>query len=66
MRELDGLKVAFCEHESYFSGFTTPSMYSTSKATGADIVFLLGPGVKPEEVSDEELLRALGAMRGKV
>lgn len=55
LREVDGVKVAFVEHEVYFAGLLTPSMHSTAKATGADMVFLLAPGVKAENVPDEDI-----------
>lgn len=53
MREVDGVKVGFVTSEVYFDGFHTPSMHSTAKQTGADVVFLLAPGKSSEDVSDE-------------
>jgi hypothetical protein len=55
MREVDGMKVAFVQSESYFAGFHTPSMHSTSKATGADVVFLLAPGKSESDLSDDDI-----------
>ena len=53
MREVDGLKVGFVTSEVYFEGFHTPSMGSTARATGADVVFLLAPGKTGDDISDE-------------
>jgi hypothetical protein len=58
MREVDGKKVAFVSSESYFESFTTPSMHSTAKETGADIVLLLAEGKTESDISDDEI-RAL-------
>lgn len=55
MREVDGMKVAFVQSESYFSGLHTPSMYSTSKATGADIVVLLATGKTESDITDDDI-----------
>lgn len=60
MREVDGIKVAFVSSESYFQGFHTPSMHSTAKATGADMVILLAPGVEPESMTDDQIRLLLG------
>lgn len=58
MREVDGLNVAFVSSESYFDGFHTPSLISTSRATGADLVILLAPGKTEEDITDDDI-RAL-------
>lgn len=58
MREIDGLKVAFVEGDSYFAGFHTPSMYTTAKKNGADVVFLIAEGKTEAGISDDEI-RAL-------
>lgn len=58
MREVDGLKIAFVSSESYFEGFHTPSMGSTQKATGADMVLLLSPGKAESDITDD-MIRAL-------
>ncbi|HZF98299.1 MAG TPA: hypothetical protein VEY92_08665 [Pseudoxanthomonas sp.] len=58
MREVDGLKIAFVSSESYFEGFHTPSMVSTQKATGADMVLLLSPGKVESDITDD-MIRAL-------
>lgn len=63
MREVDGLRVAFVEHDSYFESFTTPSMGSTARATGAQAVFLLGPGKTAADVTDDDIRAALGALQ---
>jgi hypothetical protein len=59
MREVDGIKVAFVSSESYFEGFHTPSMYSTQKETGADMVLLLAEGKTPDDVTDDEIRELL-------
>lgn len=59
MREVDGIKVAFVSSESYFEGFHTPSMYSTQKETGADMVLLLAEGKTPDDVSDDAIRELL-------
>jgi hypothetical protein len=59
MREVDGKKVAFVEHASYFAGFGTPSMHSTSKETGAEMVILLAPGKTEADVSDDDIRNLL-------
>ena len=61
MREVDGMKVAFVTHDVYFAGLATPSMYSTAKATGADIVFLLAAGKTEADLSDDDIRTALKA-----
>lgn len=61
MREVDGLKIAFVTSESYFEGFDTPSMGSTAKATGADIVILLAEGKTEADVTDEDVRDVLKA-----
>lgn len=58
MREIDGLKVAFIEHDDYFAGFHTDSMHRRQRKTGADIVLLLAEGKSESDVTDEEI-RAL-------
>ena len=55
MREIDGMKIAFVTSEVYFDGLHTPSMYSTSRETGAHVVFLLAPGKTEADVSDEAI-----------
>jgi hypothetical protein len=66
VRVVDGIKVGFCEHESYFSSFTTPSMHSTHRETGAEVVLLLAPGVKPEDLTDEQIRKTISAMKGDI
>lgn len=61
LREVDGIKVAFVSSESYFQGFHTPSMHSTAKSTGANMVILLAPGVDSDSVTDEQIRSMLGA-----
>lgn len=61
MREVDGMKIAFVSSESYFQGFHTPSMHSTAKATGANMVILLAPGVNEESLTDDQIRSLLGA-----
>ena len=61
MREVDGKKVAFVSSETYFASYFTPSMYSTTKATGADITMLLAPGVKEGDLSDDQIRELLAA-----
>lgn len=53
MREVDGIKVEFVTSEVYFEGLHTPSMISTARATGADVIFLLGTGKVGDDISDE-------------
>lgn len=60
VREVDGLKVAFVSSESYFQGFGAPSMVSTARATGADIVILLAPSVSGDSLTDNEIRALLG------
>ena len=62
MREVDGIKVAFVQSESYFEGLHTPSMYSTSKTTGADMVLLLAPGKAESDLSDDDIRGLLAAL----
>lgn len=59
MRFVDGLKVAFVSSEVYFQGLHTPSMYSTAKKEGADVVFLLAPGKTEDDLTDEAIRDAL-------
>jgi hypothetical protein len=63
-REVDGLKIAFVHSESYFSGMLTPSMYSTHKATGADVVILLAEGKTYADVSDDAVREILSDSKG--
>jgi len=62
MRIVDGFKVAFVEAETYFEGLHTPSMVSTARATGADVVFLLGDSVTEADITDEQIRFFLGAV----
>lgn len=62
MREVDGIKVAFADHDAYFSGFSSPSMGQIAKETGADVVLLLAPGKTSDDLSDEEISALLQAM----
>lgn len=55
VRVVNGLKVAFVEEGEYFKSFSTPSMYSTARKTGADVVVMLSEGVTAESLTDEEL-----------
>lgn len=55
MRVVDGKKVSFVTSESYFESIWSPSMYSTAKETGADVVFLLAPGKTGDDLSDDEI-----------
>ena len=59
VREVSGLKVAAIEHEEYFKGFGTASMYSVSKETGADVVLLLAEGKTFDQLTDEEIAKQL-------
>ncbi|KAF1706243.1 hypothetical protein [Pseudoxanthomonas sacheonensis] len=61
MRTVDGYTVAFVDSESYFQGFHTPSMVSTSRETGADIVLLLAPGKSGDDVPDDEIRKVISA-----
>lgn len=65
MRVIDGLKIAFVSSESYFKGLHTPSMYSTSRETGANVVLLLAPGVTEDSLTDERIREMLGAVLDK-
>lgn len=65
LREVDGMKIGFVQSESYFEGLHTPSMYSTSKATGANMVILLAPGKTEADVSDDDIRELLGAADGR-
>lgn len=62
MREVDGIKVAFAEHDNYFAGFHTPSMGRIAKETGADVVMLLAPGMSETDLTDDEISVLLQAM----
>jgi hypothetical protein len=64
MREVDGKKVAFVDWETYTSSMFSPSMYSTARDTGADIVFLLAPGATEANLSDDEIRGLLQAAQG--
>lgn len=61
MREVDGLKIAFVGAESYFASLYTPSMYSTARDTGADVVLLLAEGKTEADVTDEDIRSILSA-----
>lgn len=63
MREVDGKKIAFVTHDVYFAGAYTPSMYSTARDTGADVVLLLGPNKTGDDLTDDEI-RELLAISG--
>lgn len=66
VREVDGIKVSFCEHATYFESFVSPSMHSTAKATGADLVFLLAEGVKADELTDDEIRVFIAAAQATI
>lgn len=55
MREVDGVKIAFVASEPYFASLYTPSMYSTARSTGADLVMLLAPGKTGDDLTDDDL-----------
>lgn len=59
MREVDGIKVAFVGEESYFESLLTPSMYSTARDTGADVVILLASGKQESDLADDDIRVAL-------
>ena len=63
MRTVNGLKVAFVSSESYFQGLHTPSMASTAKETGADVVMLVAEGKTEDDLSDEEIAEFIGLMK---
>ena len=63
MRTVNGMKVAFVSSESYFQGMHTPSMCSTAKDTGADIVLLLAEGKTEADLSDDESAEILCLMQ---
>lgn len=61
-RVVDGIKVAFVDSETYFASLFTPSMVSTARETGAEVVLLLAPGVSPDAMTDEEIRALLALM----
>lgn len=63
MRTANGLKVAFVSSENYFQGLHTPSMVSTAKETGADVVLLLAEGKTEADLPDDEIAELLGLMK---
>lgn len=65
MREVDGVKVAFVAWDLYMEGLHTPSMYSTTRDTGAQAVFLLAPDVREEDVTDDAIREMLAAVWGE-
>lgn len=63
MRDIDGVKVAFVSHEVYFESLMSPSMVSTHRATGADIVLMLAPGKTRDDVSDDSLRELIASAK---
>ena len=59
---LCGLKIGFVLEEDYFKGFHTPSMYSTAKATGADMVVIVAKGKTPDDITEDDITALLAAM----
>lgn len=65
MREVDGTKVAFIDHDVYFGSIYTSSMVSTQMNTGADVVLLLAPGKTEQNVTDDEIREVFKALATK-
>ena len=63
MRTVDGIKVAFVEHDVYFKSLYTPSMYSTARDEEADVCMLLAPGKTEADITDEEVRALLEIMK---
>lgn len=62
MRIVDGLKIGFVHSEEYFESFATPSMGSTARTTGADVVFLLAPNKTEEDLTDDDIRDILSSI----
>jgi hypothetical protein len=62
-REIDGIRVGFIDHATYFGSFSREtSMVGVSRDEGAQVVMILGPGKTMADVSDDDVRGFLAAM----